>query len=198
MTQDNVAHVAEPPTKNAVPQIVSVSVGTAQSGRLPVVVAVVPVVDLDAIGVFVDLRRTSKDPSDLPTIVEGPDKTLVEVRDLSALTAGHERRRGDDAVEALAREEAGDQPHADTAAAEHQAEAEPPELMTEPRGNNLKRGWLSSQIARSVKLTVGQAESFRADIALPPPAPPGESWYIRGRFAASTGQGLRSGWQRLA
>lgn len=198
MTEDNVARAAEANPIIAAPYAVSVSVGAAQSGRLPVVITIVPLVDLDASGVFVDLRRTSKDPSDLPTIVEGPDKTLVEPRELSALTAGHKRRRGDDAVEALAREEAGDQPQADTPAAGRHPAAEAPELMTEPRGNNLKRGWLSSQIARSVKLTIGQAESFRADIAKPPAAPPGESWYIRGRFAASAGQGLRSGWQRLA
>lgn len=55
---------------------------------------------------------------------------------------------------------------------------------------------VSHQIGKAMKLTVGQSESFRADVALPKAHKDTSlAWYVRGRFAAlSGGEDLSSAW----
>lgn len=144
---------------------VTITLGQAHDGRLPVTVVVLPVADFGANGVYIDLRRTSKNPVDLPTVVD-LHETFVH---------GHE------AVTALGARSFDD--------------------PTQPDENALARlaarGKLTNQIARAVKLTVGQAESYSAEIAIPPAPPSGESWYLRARIGAKIGPGLRSRWKKL-
>lgn len=58
---------------------------------------------------------------------------------------------------------------------------------------------VSQQIATGKKLVVGQAETFRAELAVPAAAPAGEVWIVRARFAAAEAgvKDLSSAWVRL-
>lgn len=58
-------------------------------------------------------------------------------------------------------------------------------------GSNGARAHVSHQIAPPRKLTVGQAETLRADVTMPPA---GEAWFVRARFATTGGTDLESAW----
>lgn len=166
---------------SALPRTVSITLAEAHGGRLPVVVTVVPTADLDAGGgVFVDFRVGSTAPDDDQAAGAEPSARMARIH------------RGDKALDALAAREMSaasetGPSHADDA--EAGAAAEPAAA---------RRGMVSRQIGKAMKLTVGQAETLRAEVALPqPPADESQVWYARGRFATMGGGDLTSAWIRV-
>ncbi len=90
---------------------------------------------------------------------------------------------GDAAIAALAAREAGsDESPADSPAVAHG-----------------KQPHITQQIATGKSLVLGQAETFRAELAVPASAPEGEVWIVRARFVAADdhGKDLNSAWIRL-
>lgn len=190
--------------KTAKTRAVSIAIGEPHDGRLPVTVTVVPVEDLDAKGgVFVDFKKGTK-PGD------GDGAKLGE-RSASAL------KQGDDAVAAMVAKEEGAAAHhplppapaaplAPRAAPEAPsddpiAETEVTRVMAavDEDGKAPKAEQepiVSNQIAQGLSLTVGQAETFRADVGFPGAAE-GETWFVRGRFATIGGKDLSSAWLKI-
>jgi len=188
------------------PRTVTVSHAEAHDGRLPVTVTVVPVEDFDAHGgVFVDFRKGAKSE------VEAETQPLAGERSVASI------KQGDAAVAALAAKEveAGKPLHSaspakpplppEPAAPPSTAKAAPAidaddvtQVIAavsddrEPKHN--KQPIVSHQIAQPQKLTVGQAETFRADVGFHEPAE-GEVWFVRGRFAGD--KDLSSAWLRI-
>jgi len=164
---------------------VTIVLGEASGGRIPVTLTVVPVADLEALGgVFVDFRLGTKDPSDVPMVVDGTDMHVSSIK------------KGDDAVAALAEKEAAD---ARLAADPDGVEVTEPIAAAAPAKKKMeaKHPIISHQIAQGRRLTVGQAESFKAEVTQPEAAPEGERWYVRGRFATSSAHDLKSAWVRV-
>jgi hypothetical protein len=158
------------------PRAVTIECAKPENGRLPVTVMVVPVTDADIKGgVFVDFRAGAQ---------------------ASDSDHGHVSRfdRGDEAVAALAAKEAKDAADARDGDA-GEAAAPAPDKRSDASG---KHPIISLQIGKAMKLTVGQAESFRAEVAMPAPhADDSQVWYVRGRFATLGGKDLSSAWHKV-
>lgn len=188
-------HLNEPTTPKtpkaaAPPRSVTIIHGEGHHGRLPIAVTVIPLADLDAKGgVFADFRMGAK----------GPDESAVERS--SAL------EQGDKAVAAMVAKEAagGARPNLPAVAESEMPEAPLPELdaaaapamaaEADPAKKAVKQPIVSHQIAKSIKLTVGQAETFRAEVAIPVASvDPSQRWYVRGRFSTLGGKDLTSAW----
>lgn len=61
-----------------------------------------------------------------------------------------------------------------------------------------KRAITSFRIAPAQHLVTGESETFRSELTLPSASIDGSSWFLRGRFATSSGDELRSMWVRLS
>ena len=186
---------AEPTRAPKIVRVVTITHGESHDGRLPVVVTIVPVEDFDAGGgVFVDFRQGSKDEQIAARAeaqaasdeleAAGPDELdehidpAVEVGDHAPTIA-----EGDAAIAALAARE---------------AKAEAKVASGKSAVKSGKYPIQSRQIGQGMKLTTGQAETLRAEVALPAESATAEAWYVRGRFvAASGGHDLKSSWQRV-
>lgn len=147
--------------------IITIELGQSDAGSIPVLVGVVPTRNLDCTGVFIDLRRSARHPSLRWTMLDVLPVRLI----------------GQGAAPLPARARAGP--------------ARAGERSRHSAATLLARCDLSSQIAHAVNLVVGEPESFLAELALPPTAPAGESWYVCGRFGARLGPDLRSPWRLL-
>ncbi|MFO0748270.1 MAG: hypothetical protein U1F43_21800 [Myxococcota bacterium] len=160
---------------------VVITCGEAHDGRVPVTVTVTPTEDFDATGgVFVDFRTGTRASAAVAVEATVETEALPEVSDAPISLA-----QGDAAIAALlAREEA-------TAAGEAAKPGAAPKA--EPKVVHHKNPMRSHQIAQGLLLTVGQSESFRADVSLPEVEASGR-WYVRGRFATSDGRDLKSAW----
>ena len=191
---------AKPAKPTPQPRAVSVTHGEPHDGRLPVTVTVVPVEDLDAKGgVFVDFKKGTK-------IAESDNSLSGDggARSPSAI------QQGDDAVAALAAKEIATAAHPPLPPAPNAplsaASAAPIEVDdvtkvmaavdADGRPPRAKEAIVSQQIAQGLSLTVGQAETFRADVGFPGGAD-GETWFVRGRFATIGGKDLSSGWLKI-
>lgn len=170
---------------NALPRTVSITLAEAHGGRLPVVVTVVPTADTDAGGgVFVDFRVGSTPPDDDQAAGAEPSARMARIH------------RGDKALDALAAREMTAASEAGPSHGGDDAEAAAAGADAEPTA--ARRGMVSRQIGKAMKLTVGQAETLRAEVALPqPPSDAAQVWYARGRFATIGGSDLSSAWIRV-
>jgi len=190
-TPDTEAHTPDGSEKKTHEREVTITVGQAKNGRIPFSILVVPTKDFDAnTGIFVDFRLGKKDPSNMPLVFDESPAYQTSIES------------GDAAVAALARIE--------IAAGKTAPEAEVEVALTEPRiaptpeepimpltkrkVMDGKYPIVSHQVGPAIKLTVGQSESFRAELASPSAPKDGERWYARARFAATEGHGLRSSW----
>lgn len=179
------------------PRQVTIAAAAAHDGRLPVVITVIPVADLDArAGVFVDFRMGSKAPTEVPSNADGErgPQTWTERGDeaVAALAASELRAAAHKKAEAAQAEQLG-APGASLSAdaAEHaEIKAKQPSARTE-------RPIISRQIGEGLRLTVGQAETFRAEVAVPAVATEDLGWFVRGRFASKEGDDLSSVWQPI-
>lgn len=172
------------PVAPTTPRSVTIGRARAHDGRLPIKVTVTPIADLDASGgIFVDFRKGSKQVETLPVVSarSGPVDT-----DLGSAPAPT-RAAGDSAIAALAAAEAG-------AAS---ATAVTPREGKRKGKTTGKRPLLSHQIGKGCKLTTGQAETFRAEVALPAQFASTDGWFVRGRFVAPGGRDLKSAWLRV-
>ncbi len=98
--------------------------------------------------------------------------------DLRKAAEPNDPTQGDAAIAALAAREAGSD--------------------ESPQAAPAKERHITQQIATGKTLVVGQAETFRAELAVPALAPAGEVWIVRARFAAADGgKDLSSAWSRL-
>lgn len=179
------------PKPSPQPRHVTVSHGDAHDGRLPVTVTVVPVEDLDAKGgVFIDFRKSTKlSPVEATVAVgERADET-ADARPVSSL------KQGDNAIAAMAAAELAAAPAKEESIGEGDVTKMMP-AMSDDSAPKHKEPITSHQIAAGRKLTVGQAETFRAEVAVPVAAE-GESWLVRGRFAVPGGKDLSSAWLRI-
>ena len=153
---------------------VSITHAPFHDGRLPLTVTVTPLADLDASGgVFVDLRKGTKHVDvtpnqDLDVHLELPDRP----RNIAA---------GDAAI-------------AELAALESDAFAD---AVTAQKAAFDARQPLSHQIGKGCKLTTGQAETYRAEVALPPDFSAADGWFVRCRFVSPDGHELKSAWLRV-
>jgi len=184
------------PKTNA-PRSVTITMTAAHDGRLPVVVTAVPREDLDAKGgVFVDFRLGAKVPSDADRGApkgDGVTPMMASSQDGAASTTATQEQ-GDKAIAAMAAREA--------AAAPSEVKAGAAGAPAQAAGKDGKHGksheprqpLVSHAIAQAVKLTIGQAETFRAEVAEPAAAADGLAWYARGRFATLGGKDLSSAW----
>jgi hypothetical protein len=147
--------------------IVTIELGRADDGLIPILVGVVPTSSFSRTGVFVDLRRSAQHPSVRSTMFDG---LSLCVHDLEAATPTTST------TEVTATDGEGS-PHA--------------------AGTAPVRADLSAQIALAGHFTVGEPESFIGEVTIPPTPPSGECWYVRGRFGSRLGPGVRSPWRRL-
>jgi len=174
------------PDANA-PRPVTVTSAAAAAGRLPVTVVVVPVARFESDGLFVDFQKGTK-------AVALADADVLDDRPVTLAA-------GDAAIAALSAREAAGKPAATTSGAP--ATGRPIRLADSPAPSNSQAqagpthdaGLVSHQIAKACVLTVGQAETYRAEVSLPV-APDGEAqWYYRARFATTkSGDDLSSVW----
>lgn len=183
-------NAAAPTDKETNHRPVTLVLGEAEGGRISVTVTVVPTANVDAQGgVFVDFRLGTKDPADVPMVIDGADLHVSAIK------------KGDEAVAALAKKEAAAEhaaahaPDAEGEAVHHEVAAAPEHIKRKPM--EAKHPIISHQIAPGRLLTTGQAESFRADVTQPEAAPEGERWYVRGRFATTNSHDLKSAWTRV-
>ncbi len=171
------------------PLPVSIVCASAHDGRVPVAVTVVPVADLEVTGVFVDYRKQSMG-ADAGAVAESLSATPVEGERVSTL------KLGDAAVAALVAREAASEAatvrRSSDAPTEFDEQTRQAQAMADSDGANAPS--VSYQIAPGLRLTVGQAETFRVDVALPEAPAAGEVWLARGRFAAKIGHDLSSAW----
>lgn len=183
---------AKPTTPEAAPRTVTIVCAEAHDGRLPVVVTVVPVADLEVTGVFVDYRKGSVPGETSAIQVGGEHKSTI--------------KQGDAAVAALAAREVkaaaaapAAPPVTDVIEPDDKTRqvAAMPEDAETPKAHNTKHPLVSHQISPGLKLTLGQAETIRADVALPSAPAEGETWFARGRFATNGGHDLSSAWTRI-
>lgn len=56
----------------------------------------------------------------------------------------------------------------------------------------------TKRIAPAQQLVAGRTETFRGEIILPATSIEGRSWFVRGRFADTRSEGLRSRWVRVS
>lgn len=166
---------------------VTIAVAPPENGRMRITILAVPTANLDANGgVFVDLRLGKKDPADMPLVF---DASVPHITSIAS---------GDAAVDALAKVEiAADEAAAQLAAEEPGADAPADPAAVAPRKRRSVDGKypiLSHQIGPALKLTIGQSESLRAELAAPAAPTDGERWYARARFASNEGTDLRSAW----
>lgn len=179
---------------------VTIVIAEPHDGRLPVTITVVPVADLDAQGgVFVDFRTGTKEAVEV--VADAAATTRI---DDAAAALVSEIAKGDEAVAGMVKAEAAAERSAAKAdetlhagPAGKDAATGPKEAKQKKPPQEAKPPLMSHQIAEGLKLTVGQAETFRADVAMPQPSPGGEGWYIRGRFQTVDGRDLKSSWQRV-
>ncbi len=162
------------PHKQSEPKLaassVSITHAAPHDGRLPVTVTVTPLADLDAGGgVFVDLRRGTKH---------------VDVKVPANRPTVHSA--GNAAIDELAtQEEAG-------ASAESARDA-----ATAAQKSAAGALTLSRQISPGCKLTLGPAETYRAEVSLPPDFDAADGWFVRCRFVSPDGNDLKSAWLRV-
>jgi hypothetical protein len=175
-----------PTVPAATPRSVTIARADPHDGRLPITVTVTPIADLDASGgLFVDFRKGSKQVETLPV---APAPSVLLDADLGPSPAPT-RAAGDSAIAALAAAEA----KGISAAA-----ATPQDGKRKGKGRySGKPALLSHQIGRGCKLTTGQAETFRAEVALPAEFASTDGWFVRGRFVAPGGRDLKSAWLRV-
>ena len=185
------------PVAPTTPRSVTIVRARAHDGRLPIKVTVTPIADLDASGgIFVDFRKGTKQVETLPVasaqVVAGKRSALF-ASELGPVDTGlgsalaPTRAAGDSAIAALAAAEAS----AATATAVTPREGKRKGKTTG------KRPLLSHQIGKGCKLTTGQAETFRAEVALPAQFASTDGWFVRGRFVAPGGRDLKSAWLRV-
>ena len=162
------------PEPTLAPSSVSITHAASHDGRLPLTVTVTPLADLDASGgVFVDLRKGTK------RVEAGASpnaEAQVELPDRPWTIAA-----GDAAIAELAALETGT--FADLAKAQKTAFDAAQAL--------------SHQIGKGCKLTVGQAETYRVEVALPPDFDAADGWFVRCRFVSPDGDDLKSDWLRV-
>lgn len=174
------------------PRVVSFEFAPTHDGLLPVTVTVAPTSDLDAKGdLFIDFRSRAKVRAahGIPARPGGSDTKHISTR-----------QKGNNAIEALAASEA--TAEAATRSRRNANKTLRDEMAApEPGGessSSVKQELVSHQIAQAIKLTVGQVETFRAEVAVPAsPVDPSNGWYARGRLATLGGKDVTSGWRRI-
>lgn len=183
---------------------VTVSLGETSNGRIPVTVVVVPLEDLDVTAVYVDFRLGSKDPTEAyetKTPGENHSATITKGNEAIAALAKAEADFSNESPAIDPKTPAVTKPApkidvAETTAQMHKAA--PVVAGAKPSRQEGKRPLISHQIGQAHKLTLGQAETFRADVTAPnEAAADGTHWYVRGRFSAGEGRDLRSAWLRV-
>ncbi len=188
---ESVAPESEGPEKKNQDREVTITVGQASNGRIPISILVVPTHQFDAGGgIFVDFRLGKKDPSNMPVVFDDSPayQTSIESGDAAvAELARIEIAAGETASEPEV-EEALEEP-----GAEPTLEAPPPSV-TKRKAMDGKYPIVSHQVGPAIKLIVGQSESFRAELAEPAAPTNGERWYARARFSTPQGHDLRSSW----
>jgi len=183
-TTESERHEQEPQERD-----VTITVGGAENGRIPISILAVPTAALDASGgLFVDLRLGKKAPSDMPLVfgdssahpssIESGDAAVAELARIE--TATERAASGHEVEEALSERDE---------AASAESPIRPPKIRKVTEG---KYPIVSHQVGKALKLIVGQSESFRAELAAPPAPADGEHWYARARFATNEGRDLRS------
>ena len=182
--------------KESAPRQITVTHGEPHDGRLPVVVTVVPTKDLDAAGgIFVDIKKGTSEAK-LAKHPEGdlaPRAQPIESSEKTGVMAAAKDASTDIA-------EAGVKVTAAVvkiASPPNKLAPAPLPKASAPDGKDTREPHMTHQIAKAMRLTIGQAESFRAEIAMPAASGEGESWYMRGRAALEGGRDECSAWQKI-
>lgn len=186
---------------------ISIAVKAIHDGRIPVIVSITPLEDLEVSGVFVEFRMGAMDQDDMPG-GEPRSTSLAKGAEAIAALAKAESRQDDDGgpvkkkpMEPMATSQGA---HADS----EKRIARPDEMSAQKgmkgEGDSakggaprVKRPLITHQIAQAQTLIVGQSETYRAEVTAPGDATQGAGWYIRGRFSAGSGKDLRSEWVRI-
>lgn len=177
----------EPTGKEPRVREVTLTVAPPESGRIRITILAVPTSDHDANrGVFVDLRLGKKDPADLPVVFDDTTRHVSSIASGDAAVAA--LAKVEIAADAAAAEEASEGPHLDAPI------GDAPPGPRRRKSADGKYPISSHQVGPAIKLTVGQSETVRAELAAPAAPAEGEHWYARARFASDEGSDLRSAW----